>query len=100
MRRPRAVVAVPVALVVLVAIVLAAIAFAGGDDDTTTTNPLPGDATEATPAPGGPSSLPPQFVRCMADQGFTVETPDDIHAAPPQVLQTCFGTLHGGGGAP
>ncbi len=103
MRRPRAVIAVPVALVVLVAIVLVGIAVAGSDDDTTT-NPAPRDGvespTEATPPPGDPDALPPEFVKCMADQGFEVDTPDDIHVAPPQVLQTCFGLLHQGGGTP
>jgi hypothetical protein len=99
MRRPRAVIAVPVALVVLVAIVLAGIAVAGGDDEATT-NRAPRDRldapTEPTPTPGDPSSLPPEFVQCMADQGFDITSPDDIHAAPPQVLQTCFGALHQG----
>jgi hypothetical protein len=103
-RRPRAVIAVPLALVVLVAIVLGGIAVAGGGDNETSTNPAPRDGvqspTEPTPSPGDPSSLPPEFVRCMADQGFDVDTPDDIHAAPPQVLQTCFGALHQGGGPP
>ena len=105
MRRPRAAIAVPVALVVLVAIVLAGIALAVGGDDETTTNPAPRDGVEApaettTPSPGDPSSLPPAFVKCMADRGFAVESPEDIHTAPPQVLQTCFGTLHQGGGTP
>jgi hypothetical protein len=102
MRRPPAVVAVPLALVVLVAIVLGGIAVAGGDDETV--NPPARDGvpapTEATPTPSDPSALPPQFVRCMADQGFEVNSPDDIHVAPPQVLQTCFGSLHQGGGTP
>jgi hypothetical protein len=94
-----------VALVVLVVIVLAAIAAPGGGDNEPTTNPAPRDGVEAptettTPSPGDPSSLPPEFVKCMADQGFNVDSPDDIHAAPPQVLQTCFGTLHQGGGTP
>ncbi|MGH2945379.1 MAG: hypothetical protein ACRDPC_03815 [Solirubrobacteraceae bacterium] len=91
------------ALVVLVAIVLAGIAVAGGDNQTTT-NPAPRDGveapTETTPSPDDPGSLPPEFVRCMADQGFEVDSPDDIHAAPPQVLQTCFATLHQGGATP
>ena len=103
MRRPRAVIAIPLALVVLVAIVLAGIAVAGGDSETTT-NPAPRDGveapTEATPSSGDPGSLPPEFVKCMATQGFDVDSPDDIHSAPPQVLQTCFGTLHQGGGTP
>lgn len=104
MRRPRAAIAVPVALVVLVAIVLGGMALAGSGDGETTTNPTPGEGVEAptkttTPQPGAPSSLPPEFVKCMADQGVVVESPDDFHSAPPQVLQACFGSLHQGGGS-
>jgi hypothetical protein len=97
------VIAVPVALVVLVAILLAGIAVAGRDDQPTT-NPAPPDGVEApiepTPAPGGQGALPPEFVECMANRGFEIASPNDIHAAPPEVLQVCFGTLHQGGGAP
>ena len=99
MRRPRAVMAV----IVLVAVVLAGVAIAGGDDETTDPPPRNGvevPAETTTPSPGNPSSLPPTFVRCMADQGYDVDSPDDIHAAPPQVLETCFGTVHQGGGTP
>lgn len=104
MRRPRAVVVVPLVLVVVIAIVLGGIALAGGGDEETTTNPGPRDGVEAptdtTAPPSDPSGLPPDFVKCMAEQGFEVSSPDDIHAAPPQVLQTCFATLHQGGGGP
>jgi hypothetical protein len=33
----------------------------------------------------------------MADRGFEVESSADIHSAPPDVLQACFGSLHSGG---
>jgi hypothetical protein len=72
----------------------------GGDGEQATTGPAPSDTTEtpteSAPAPSAPSGLPPEFLKCMADQGYDVEQPDDIHSAPPQVLQACFGSLHGG----
>jgi hypothetical protein len=98
-RRPRTVIAAPLALIILVAIVLGGIALGrnGGKDSTTTRERR--DAVEtptdtATPAPG---ALPPAFVKCMADRGFSVESPQEIHSAPPEVLQDCFGAVHGGG---
>lgn len=81
----------------------------GGDDKKTTTSPAttrpaPSDAVEAPnegDAPAGAAGqLPPEFVRCMADQGYEIESPAEFHSAPPEVLQTCFGSLHGGGGGP
>jgi len=41
--------------------------------------------------------LSAEFVKCMADRGYEIASPADVHAAPPQVLQTCFQSLHGGG---
>ena len=74
----------------------------GGDDGAPTPSPAPDRGAETppetTPAPGGTGSLPPAFVECMADQGYTIESPDAIHSAPPQALQACFGALHQGGG--
>jgi hypothetical protein len=76
----------------------------GGDDDKATTTPAPPDAVEtpneSAPPPSGAAALPPEFVECMADQGFDVSSADDIHSAPTQMLQACFGSLHEGGGAP
>jgi hypothetical protein len=101
-RRPRTVVAAPLTLIVLVAIVLGGIALArGGGEDAATTRERR-DAVEtpsdtATPPPGAPGALPPAFVKCMADRGFAVESPQDIHSAPPGVLQDCLGALHSGG---
>lgn len=65
--------------------------------------PAPTEAPEpsggATP-PGAPGSLPQEFFECVADQGVEIESEADLHLVPPQVLQACFGALHGGGGGP
>jgi hypothetical protein len=86
----------------LIAALASPIAGCGGNDDdkdaATTPTPTNTPATPApTAAPDSASQLPPAFLQCMADQGFTVTSTDDIHSAPPDVLQACFGTLHGGG---
>ena len=85
-----------------------ALAFAmgacGGDeaDDAPQAKPRTSD----TPSGGGggtpPSTgqLPPEFMKCMADQGFPIESPAEVHSAPQQVLEACFGALHEGGGGP
>lgn len=99
MTRPRARISVAATLVALTMTVAAC----GGDDgEEATTSPAPAveaPSGGATP-PADPGSLPPEFVECMADQGYEVKSSADIHSAPPQVLQTCFGSLHGDGGAP
>ncbi len=94
MRRPRAVIAGALALVAL-ALLLAACG--GGDEEEATTTPAPTEAPSrgsTSPSPGG---LPPELVECYADRGYRIESPADIHSAPPQVVQECFGALHGGG---
>lgn len=93
MRRPRAVISVALALVALVAIVVGGIALAGsGDDGGTTTSPAPAEAPSgATPPSSG--ALPPELLECLG-----VESPNEIHSAPPQVVEECFGALHQGGG--
>jgi hypothetical protein len=75
----------------------------GGDDDPK--EPTSSPPTSETPSgpsgttrPNSSSQLPPAFVKCMADRGFDVKSSADIHSAPPDVLQTCFGALHEGGG--
>jgi hypothetical protein len=110
MRRPRALLSVAVALVVLVAIVFGAIAIAGGggDDEGTATTPATTPAPSEPPggsAPGDLGRFPPEFIKCLEDQGIDVEGKDPIElfhggGVPPQVLNECFGALHGGGGAP
>jgi hypothetical protein len=99
-RRPRAVIALALGLAAL-ALMLAACG--GGDDDATTTTPAPADGVEAPSegaAPPSTGALPPVIVECYAEKGFDIESPADIHSAPPEVVQECFGTLHQGGGVP
>jgi hypothetical protein len=99
-KRPRTLIASSLAMIVLIALIVVGITLAGGDDDDTSTTAPPGDAVEApsaTPTPGG---LPPEFFECLADQGVVIESSDEIHSVSPEVLQACFGSLHGGGGAP
>jgi hypothetical protein len=81
-----------------------ALSSCGGDDGKATAEPTPSDGietpSESTPTPSAPSGLPPEFLKCMADQGYDISSSDDIHSAPPQVLQDCFESFHQGGGAP
>ena len=75
---------------------------AGGDDEDATTTPAPpveAPSGRATP-PNDPGALPPKFVQCMSKQGYEVNASADIHSAPQQLLQACFGSLHQGGGGP
>jgi hypothetical protein len=50
--------------------------------------------------PPSPNALPPELLECFAERGYAIESPTEIHSAPPQVVQECFGVLHQGGGAP
>lgn len=99
MRRRPTILLLAMALVA-VALVLGACG-GGDDDDATTANPAPsaespsGDAT-----PPSLGALPPGIAECIADQGFELESPDQLHSVPEQVLQTCFNALHQGGAAP
>jgi hypothetical protein len=92
MRRPRAVIAVALTLI---AVVVGVIALAGGDSEDTTTSPASRRTTteDATPR-NAAGTLPPEFVDCMAEQGYEVDSPDEIHSAPPQALQACLASLH------
>jgi hypothetical protein len=72
----------------------------GGDDEETTNSPAPAAAPDRNAAPPSPTALPPELVECFADRGFDLESPAEIHSAPPQVVQECFGALHQGGGLP
>lgn len=99
MRRRRAATATTTALVTLVLTVAAC----SDDDEDVTPSPAPREGAEtprSTTPPNGLGALPAEFVQCMADQGFKIESPAQIHSAPPQLLQACFGALHEGGGAP
>ncbi|MGH9248255.1 MAG: hypothetical protein ACRD0W_01860 [Acidimicrobiales bacterium] len=84
MRRHPGVIAAAAAAVTLAAAVPAC----GGSDK----SGVPSDDTRPT----NPAALPPEFLECLADEGFDVE-PDEVHSVPQQVLKTCFGSLHGGG---
>ena len=105
MRRPTAITALALALVAL-ALALAA---CGGDDENPTTKPAPSESPGGGAAPPGAlDRFPPQFIQCLKDRGVDVESlegedPNEIFhggAVPPDVLNACFGVLHGGGGAP
>lgn len=97
MRRPRVVIAVALALAAL-ALILAACG--GGDDEDPTTSPAPTEAPSGGATPPSPGALPPGIAECIADQGFDLESPDELHSVPEQVLQACFNALHQGGGVP
>jgi hypothetical protein len=96
-RRLHAAIAVALALVAL-SLVLAACS--GDDDGEAGTSPAPTEAPGDSTTPPSPSALPPELLECFADQGFEIDSPAEIHSAPPQVVQQCFGALHQGGGAP
>jgi hypothetical protein len=102
MRRPRAAIAVALAVLAL-ALMLAA---CGGDDDDegTTTSAAPSSefpppSGSASPPSAGGLQLPPGIAECLADQGFDID-PSELHSVPPEVLDQCFSALHEGGGAP
>jgi hypothetical protein len=95
--RLRAVIAVALALVAL-SLMLAACS--GDDDGEASTSPAPSDAQNESTTPPSSGGLPPELLKCFADKGFQIESPAEIHSAPPEVVQECFGALHQGGGAP
>jgi hypothetical protein len=105
----RTAISVAVALLAVIAIVVVGIAVAGGggDDGESSASPAPAAAPSdgATP-PGVASQLPPGIAECLADQGVDIPEGADINeifhgdAVPPEVLNACFGALHGGGAQP
>ena len=88
MRRRCAVIAITVPLVAL-----SPLACGGSEDEKSRTTPPPTD--EAPPERTAPQAdipgLPPGFAECMGRRGYEIRSSADIHAAPPQVLQACFG---------
>jgi hypothetical protein len=91
-KRPGTVIA---AVLALIAIVVGGMALVGGDGENTSTNPASNEsATDNAPPPSAPGGLPPQFVECMAQQGYDIDSLDEMHSAPPQALQACVGSLH------
>jgi hypothetical protein len=107
--RPKAVLSAAVAIV-LVAIVVGGLAIAGdgGEDEgtsgtTPTTTPAPSEAPDGSGPQPGLGAFPPEFIQCLTDRGVDIEGKDPqelFHggAVPPEVLNACFGALHGGGG--
>ncbi|MQA73487.1 MAG: hypothetical protein GEU88_03905 [Solirubrobacterales bacterium] len=90
MRRVRTLTALALALLAL----LLSACGGGEDEEETTTTPPASQAPSGSAAPPAVGALPPGFVECMADQGYEVESSADIHSAPPEVLQACFGAAH------
>ena len=86
------------ALVVVLGVLLAACG--GGDDEDPATTTAPAAAPGGGATSPSPGALPPELVECFADQGYDLESPTEIHSAPQQVVQECFGALHQGGGGP
>jgi hypothetical protein len=89
----------PMAIPLVLALVGLALAFAacGGDDEDERASPAPSAVGpgEATPPSGaGAVFANPEFVKCMADRGFEIDSPEDIHSAPPDALQACSGSIH------
>jgi len=96
-RRLRTVIATGLALLALALMVTAC---GGGDDEEENRSPAPSEAPSESTTPPGPGGLPPELLECYADKGYDLESPADIHSAPPEVVQECFQVLHEGGGAP
>jgi hypothetical protein len=90
----RAIIAIGLSLVALTVMLAAC----GGDDDgEANPSPPPSEAPSETTTPSAPGGLPPELVECYADKGYDIQSPADIHSAPPEVVQECFQALHGGG---
>jgi hypothetical protein len=77
--------------IALVAITLLIGACGEGDDDETTTPPATSTVAPGATGPSDLGALPPEFIECMAEQGYEIESSADVHSTPPQVLQQCFG---------
>jgi hypothetical protein len=84
----------PLIALALTLFALTLAACGGSDDEEPTTTPAPTEAPSGGATPPNTGALPPQVVECFADQGFDTSA---IHSAPQQVVQECFGALHGGG---
>jgi hypothetical protein len=84
--------------VALVALGIAGCGGGNGDDRPRDRVEAPGETTRDTT--GAPDALPPEFVKCMAERGYQIESSADIHSAPANVVQACFEAAHQGDGAP
>jgi ABC-type polar amino acid transport system ATPase subunit len=58
---------------------------------------LADEPPETTPPPSAAGQLPEEFIQCMAGQRYEIRSPEEIHSAPIQALQTCFQALHSDG---
>jgi hypothetical protein len=91
MRRPATIGAMVIGL---------ALSSCGGADKSASSTPAPVDTVEPpaiTPSPTAAGQLPPAFIDCMADQGYAIESADQMHSVPMQALQACLPALHGSG---
>jgi hypothetical protein len=83
---------------VLALVVVAVLLLGSGGEDGSGSDAAPPEAVEAPETTTPPSSdlgaLPPGFAECMAEQGYEIASQADIHSAPPEVLQACFGAAH------
>jgi hypothetical protein len=95
MRRSRSVIAIALAIAAL-----GLAACGGGDDDDQTTSPAPTEVPAGDAAAPPQGALPPEVLGCFSERGYEIESPGEIHSAPQQVVQACFGALHQGGGGP
>jgi hypothetical protein len=79
----------------LVLVVVAVLLLGSGGDDGSSSDASSSNAVETpeavAPPPAEVGGLPPGFVECMAEQGYEISSQTDIHSAPPDVLQMCFG---------
>jgi hypothetical protein len=102
------VLSVAVPLVVLLAIVVGGLAIAGdsvddeGASGTPTATAAPSKASGGSSMPQALGAFPPEFIQCLKDRGVDIEgkAPQELFhggAVSPQVLNACFGALHGGG---
>jgi hypothetical protein len=77
----------------------------GGDEKKATTSPAGGDRVgppgESAPPPSAAGQFPPQFLKCMADQGVDIKQTPDLHSpGSQQAFQACVRFLHAGSGGP
>jgi sugar/nucleoside kinase (ribokinase family) len=88
------------ALLLLAVVTLGITGCGGGDGDGGPRDRVEAPRETTRDTTGAPDSLPPEFVRCMAERGYQIESSADIHSAPAKVVQACFEAAHQGGGAP
>jgi hypothetical protein len=67
-----------------------------GDEAPRDRGDAPRETTGTTTS--APDSLPPEFVKCMAERGYEVESSAEVHSAPQEIVQACFEAVHQGGG--